>query len=281
MPTASMSLPSVGAMPQPEPGPPETTPLPPFGARQSILIDGRGEVKELRDLGRHRRRSMKGFDRAGLWVSDRLPLALRGHFAIGGRELGLIALVGAVALCVVAALALRSSAAAATPSRPASSLVAATASASVTPLVVPSAKSSGVVVVDVAGAVRHPGVLTLPVGSRVYEALKAAGGARRGTDVSGLNLARVMTDGEQIVVGAKPPPSAARTAADSRSSSIVSINHASESELETLPGVGPVMAKKIIDWREAHGGFSRVEDLKEVAGIGVKTFAKLAPLIGL
>lgn len=221
---------------------------------------------------------MTRVDLVGAWITDRLPMALRGRFTVGARELGLIAFVGALALCVAAGIALRSSAAAATPSHRGTSA----ATTSTPPLVAAHQGSvgSGVVVVDVSGSVVHPGVVRLPAGSRVYEALKAAGGARRGVDVSALNLARVMMDGEQIVVGVKTTV-APGGGASAGSPSVVSINRATESDLDALPGIGPVTAKNIIDWREAHGGFTRIEELEEVTGIGPKTFAKLKSLIGL
>lgn len=231
------------------------------------------------DPGRHRRRSMTRVELAGAWVTDRLPLALRSRVTIGGRELGLIALVGAVALCAAAMVALRASAAAATPAHIGPALVAASARAA--PLIGVSPDAKGSVVVDVAGAVVHPRVVTLPAGSRVYEALKAAGGARRGIDVTGLNLARVVVDGEQIVVGRTAPATSSGGAVTPGVSKVVNINSASESELDELPGVGPVTAKNIIAWRDAHGRFSRIEELEEVTGIGPKTLAKLKPLIGL
>lgn len=261
----------------PDPPTPDPSPL---DVPRAPLIDARADFREIYDQGRHRRRSMTRVELAAGWVNDRLPLMLRGRVSVGARELGLIALVSALALCVVAAIALRSSAAAATPTR--SGQVLASASAPASPLAPARTSSSdaGVVVVDVTGKVARPGVVTLPPGSRVYEALKAAGGARRGVDVTALNLARVMVDGEQIVVGATAGP-VTPGGTKAPSSSTVSINHADETELESLPGVGPVMAKNIIDWREAHGGFTTVDELEEVTGIGPKTLAKLKPLVGL
>jgi competence protein ComEA len=218
---------------------------------------------------------------AAAWLSDRLPLAVRGRVAIGGRELGLVALVGALALCAAAALALRSSAAAASPTaRPPALVSAPTGLAkprSTRPLVAVRSHAGQNVVVDVAGAVRRPRVVTLPTGSRVFEALKAAGGVRRGVDVSSLNLARVLVDGEQILVGRAAPGSAVAHGAPS----VVSLNQASEQDLDALPGIGPVTAKSIVAWRQQHGSFTKVEELQEIDGIGPKTFAKLKPLVGL
>lgn len=218
---------------------------------------------------------------AGAWLSDRLPLGLRGRMALGGRELGLVALVGALGLCVVAVVALRSSAAAATPTTKVSAVSLprpGRPSPSGSPLVTAVRPGTGkMVVVDVAGAVLHPRVVTLPSGSRVFEALKAAGGVKRGVDLTSLNLARVVMDGEQIVVGG----GSAAIPARSGGSTVVSLNHATVSDLDALPGVGPVTAKSIVAWRQQHGSFTRVDELQEIDGIGPKTFAKLKPLVGL
>jgi competence protein ComEA len=148
----------------------------------------------------------------------------------------------------------------------------------------PSASTDGVVVIDVAGRVRSPGVVRLPVGSRVVDALAAAGGVRGGVDLSGINLARVLTDGEQVVVGVEggsptsgPPPGGAPSG-DS-SGAVLDLNTATFEQLDTLPGVGPVLAQRIIDWRTAHGRFSAIEELQEVSGIGEARFADLAPRV--
>lgn len=222
------------------------------------------------------------------WLADRMPLAMRGRLALGGREVGLIALVGAFGLCAAGILAFRSSAAAATPAVHTPALVASSIGASKRPSTGPlvamaGSKARKEVVVDVAGAVVHPGVVTLPVGSRVFEALKAAGGVRRGTDVTSLNLARVVVDGEQILVGRAPIVGAdmSRAGPRQRSSSVVSLNQATEADLDALPGIGPVTAKSIVAWRQQHGSFTKVDELQEIDGIGPKTFAKLKPLVGL
>lgn len=222
------------------------------------------------------------------WLVDRMPAAVQTRITLGGRELGLIALVGAVALCAVAGIALKASAGAATPVTAKPPLVAATLPARgrpTAPLIAPRSGARTTVVVDVAGAVVHPRVVTLPAGARVFEALKAAGGVRRGVDVSALNLARVLVDGEQIVVGrSTAPASVPVTSAPSSSGPsgpVVSLNRATEAELEGLPGIGPVTAKSIVAWRQQHGPFTKVDELQEVDGIGPKTFAKLKPLVQL
>jgi competence protein ComEA len=146
-----------------------------------------------------------------------------------------------------------------------------------------AAAAPATVTVDVAGKVRHPGIAVLDAGSRVVDALEAAGGARPGVDLTGLNLARVLVDGEQVVVGSAPPPGAAAQAVPSGSPSgpatLVNLNTATEAELDTLPDVGPVTAASILQWRDQHGGFTSVDELLEVDGIGEVTLGKLAPYV--
>jgi competence protein ComEA len=129
-----------------------------------------------------------------------------------------------------------------------------------------------VVVVDVAGKVRRPGVATLPAGSRVVDAIRKAGGARPGVDLTGLNLARVLVDGEQILVGVAPVAGVAASASAQPGAadggSLVNLNTATLDQLDGLPGVGPVTAQKILDWRSAHGAFTAIDELLEVDGIG-------------
>ena len=145
---------------------------------------------------------------------------------------------------------------------------------------------SATVVVDVAGKVLKPGVATLPAGSRVIDALTRAGGAQRGVDLSSLNLARVLVDGEQILVGTPTAAAVAPTPTGSAATSTpggatVNLNTADLAGLESLPGVGPVTAQKILDWRNENGRFSSVDELLEVDGIGAKTLADLAPHVTL
>ncbi|QIG42705.1 ComEA family DNA-binding protein [Nocardioides anomalus] len=149
-----------------------------------------------------------------------------------------------------------------------------------------------------AGKVRHPGIAVLDAGARVVDALQAAGGAKPGVDLTGLNLARVLVDGEQVLVGtdpptglaaaASPPPAGSGSGATSTSSAgnapgtpatVVNLNTATEADLDTLPDVGPVTAQSILTWRDQHGGFSSVDELLEVDGIGEVTLGKLAPYV--
>lgn len=138
-------------------------------------------------------------------------------------------------------------------------------------------------VVDVAGKVRRPGIAVLPAGSRVVDALEAAGGPRRGVDLTGLNLARPLVDGEQVLVGVAPVPGVAGTLTSPAPAggSLVNLNSADLAALDTLPGVGPVTAEAIVSWREDNGGFTSVEELLEVDGIGEATLEDLAPLVTL
>ncbi|MFF6881911.1 helix-hairpin-helix domain-containing protein [Streptomyces sp. NPDC012421] len=150
--------------------------------------------------------------------------------------------------------------------------------------------ASAEVVVDVGGKVRRPGVLTLPAGSRVADALRAAGGVRAGADLTGLNRARVLFDGEQVLVGVPgagvpgagpaggsggggPGPGAGASGVP------VSLNTATAEQFDGLPGVGPVLARRIVDHRTEHGGFRSVEELREVDGIGERRYADLQPLV--
>jgi len=136
-------------------------------------------------------------------------------------------------------------------------------------------------VVDVEGTVRRPGVVTLPGGSRVRDALAAAGGLLPGASTTSVNLAEPLSDGEQIVLGGRDGPavggrgSGAAAGAGGR----VNLNSATESDLEGLPGVGPVTAQRILEFRRAHGRFSSVDELREVPGIGPAKFTTLRPRV--
>lgn len=160
----------------------------------------------------------------------------------------------------------------------------------------PEVTASQGAVVHVIGQVAQPGVLTLPVGARVADAVAAAGGALPGADLSAVNLARRVNDGEQIVVGL---PSALTVANEAHStagsatsggtalpaasgvagSGSVNLNHATSEDLQELPRVGPVTAEKIITYRETNGPFTSVEQLLEVPGIGEGTLAGLRDLV--
>jgi competence protein ComEA len=165
-----------------------------------------------------------------------------------------------------------------------------TAGAASSPLVV--------LVVSVAGRVARPGVVRVPDGARVADVLTAAGGAQPGVDLSGLNLARRVVDGEQIAVGVPPAPDAAGHSPSGGSAGAggdgsgaaagpgaagpaakIDLNTASVAQLDTLPGVGPVTAQHIVEWRSRNGRFARVEQLREIDGIGERRFQQLRELV--
>ncbi|WP_248873304.1 helix-hairpin-helix domain-containing protein [Clavibacter nebraskensis] len=140
--------------------------------------------------------------------------------------------------------------------------------------------------VHVVGAVVSPGLFPLAPGSRVVDALAAAHGFADGADTAGVNLARVLSDGEQLVVPrqgetptAAPAGPAVGGAGSASPSAPVDLNTATAEQLETLPRVGPSLAARIIAWRSAHGRFARIADLGRVPGIGDRTLASLTPLV--
>ncbi|MGW4215141.1 helix-hairpin-helix domain-containing protein [Lentzea sp. NPDC004789] len=128
-------------------------------------------------------------------------------------------------------------------------------------------------VVNVIGEVATPGLVTVTSGARVADAVRLAGGLKPGADLHDLNLARKLTDGEQIAVGIPPPAGPAAT------QSKLNLNSATASELDALPGVGPVTAQRIVDHRTRKGPFASVDQLREVEGIGDSKLAKLADLV--
>jgi competence protein ComEA len=165
----------------------------------------------------------------------------------------------------------------------------------------PSASASpAVVVVDVAGKVHRPGVYRLPTGARVDDAIRAAGGALGGVRLDSLNLAARLVDGQQVAVGVPPAVGGPVAGADpgggaagggaaggaggavpdaGTAATPVNLNTATLDQLETLPGVGPVLAQHIVDWRTAHGSFASVDQLDDVPGIGEVKFAALRSLV--
>ncbi|MFL4950464.1 helix-hairpin-helix domain-containing protein [Streptomyces sp. MMS24-I31] len=237
-------------------------------------------------------------ERAALALRERLPLWLQTRCGLERRNV--IAL--SVVLALAAAFALQHFWTGRTQSVRAPEVVRAVApyasrgsgkaAASSAPAALPgaTAPAGAQIVVDVSGKVRHPGIHRLAAGSRVADALLAAGGVRPGTSTDGLNRARLLVDGEQIVVGGPaqgrgPVPAGAAgvgtagpdTAA--RPAAPVSLSTATADQLETLPGVGPVLARHIIDYRTQHGGFRSVDELRQVNGIGDHRFADLRSLV--
>ena len=209
--------------------------------------------------------------------ADKLP---RPRF--GRMHVGVICALLALGLSTAGWLLLRarpvaiaSPADVVTAAAPAQTAVSATPSA---------AKSAAKIVVHVLGAVGDPGLVKLPENSRVQDAINAAGGLTRHADPGELNLAQVLSDGQQVMIGtARDPAGEVReqqgsaTGGGSAGTGALDLNRASQSQLEELPGIGPVIAQTILAWREQHGRFTRIEELQEVDGIGPKTYAQIAP----
>lgn len=143
------------------------------------------------------------------------------------------------------------------------------------------------ILVHVLGAVVEPGIVELTPGARVVDAVAAAGGLATDADPGGVNLARALVDGEQLVVprvGEVPPAAVGGGGADAAGATAggrVSLNHADVATLDTLPRIGPALAQRIIDWREANGPFTDVSQLLEVAGIGDAVYSGLVDLVSL
>ncbi|MBO0827960.1 MAG: helix-hairpin-helix domain-containing protein [Streptosporangiales bacterium] len=210
---------------------------------------------------------------------DRLPPTLRGVRVGPGRR-------GLYALLVVALLAVAVGGASWWRSRSVPSALPPVAVRSVAPSGATAASSATstprLIVVDVVGKVRRPGIVRLPDGSRVYDAIRAAGGVKGRADTSGLNLARRLVDGEQVVVGVAASPGASPPVGGSSSTAPgakVDLNTATLEQLDGLPGVGPVLAQRILDYRTKIGSFASVSQLNEVSGIGPARYADLEPLV--
>ena len=257
--------------------------------------------------GRHAARPLSR--RARVWgaLSDRLSPSMRSAMdgTFSGHHLGVLAVVLATGIAITAWWVLSgrpeqqsvpsvsfgsaSAGSSVPPDTPAASDPAASdpsvsgSASAASPTVTGASVLGQELIVDVAGKVRRPGIVTLPPGSRVFDALEAAGGARPGVDLTSLNLARVLVDGEQLLVGLSPavvPPSPGSTASAGPSATgLVNLNTADQVTLETLPGVGPVTAQAILDWRADNGAFTSVDELLEVDGIGEVTLDELRDLV--
>lgn len=129
------------------------------------------------------------------------------------------------------------------------------------------------IVVQVDGEVAQPGIYHLPAGTRAGDAVRAAGGPTPVADLVALNLARLLRDGDRLTVPARA------TRPDAQAGRRVSVNTAAEAELESLPGIGPVLARRIVAHRRHHGAFARLQDLLQVEGVGPKLLERLRPLI--
>jgi competence protein ComEA len=278
-----------------------------------LVVDG--DLPRETDQGEAFRRP--GARHRGDAVADRVPLAVRAALArsvpdsVRGGRVGL-GKGQAVVVLLLALLALGGAALVVLVSRPdvePAPALAPVAEASGTPVpepgavsvtalpptpatvpVAPAAGGSADLVVHVAGEVARPGVFRLPPGSRVVDAIAAAGGAEEGVDLTPLNLARPLSDGEQVLVGVDPPPGGGSLAGVGGAGPVapsdagpgdprVDLNTATAAQLEELPGVGPVLAGRIVAWREEHGRFTSTDELREVSGIGPKTYEALADLV--
>ena len=144
------------------------------------------------------------------------------------------------------------------------------------------------IVVQVLGPVKRPGVITVPEGTRVNEAIARCGGLTAGADPGQLNLAAVLHDADQVVIGTRAEPggtvrndgaqpAGAGGAPWGSGVAAVDLNTATSEQLDQIPGIGPITAQKILDWREQHGRFTTVTELREIDGIGAKTFARIEP----
>ena len=229
-------------------------------------------------------------------LADRLPAAIRR----ARWSVPVTAAVALLAICGLASLAFAVRTASASPGVPVPARAAPAGSAAPSPSAFGSPASSpapaaartegGEVVVHVVGQVARPGLVRLPSGSRVDDALAAAGGATPEADLTRVNLARVLVDGEQVAVPrpgeALPASSGAgggagpgSTGSADAPAAPVNLNTASLSDLDGLPGIGPVLAQRILDWRQANGRFSSADELGEVAGIGDTLLERLRPLV--
>jgi competence protein ComEA len=251
-------------------------------------------------------------------LSSMVPDTLRGHTRLGPTQLAVVALGLAAALALTCwwlargrATTVGSPPLVSATGSPLAPLTAAPSGAATGVTVItpgatsgtgsgagsgtgsPAASAGAMVTVDVEGKVRHPGIVVVPAGSRVTDALAAAGGVARHRLLAGLNLAAVLVDGQQITVGAPAggavPSSVdgdtagggaaggSASSAGDAAGALVNLNTATADELDTLPGVGPVTAQSILEWRQENGSFTSVQELLEVDGIGPKTLEQIAP----
>ena len=146
---------------------------------------------------------------------------------------------------------------------------------SAAPEIIPITIAEPEIFVDVAGAVNKPGVYTLTGKSRVIDAIKAAGDSAPGADLSTINLARVLNDGEQIYVDSLVMNSSGQRVSKKTPSGPININRATARQLDALDGIGPVIAARIVEYRKINGSFLSVDDLQKVSGIGAAKFAQI------
>lgn len=147
----------------------------------------------------------------------------------------------------------------------------------VTPLINQVEQSK--LIINVAGKVKSPGVYQLPPGSRVIDAIEAAGNQLKGVDISDINLARLLVDGEQILVGGNRLQSSKSVARKITADNPLDINRATLAQLDTLPGIGPVTAQRIIDYRNKVGRINALDELKKISGLGGAKFEEIKSLL--
>jgi competence protein ComEA len=246
-------------------------------------------------------------DRLKSAIVDRLPPTLRGRWAMDrttGIVLAVSVLLGALLIGGWAVLRAKPHEMSVARERPPGTVPGAPEAESVPSIPIAGSSGSGAgrgsgsgagtgtasgsgVIVDVEGKVAKPGVRTLPAGSRILDALNAAGGALPGTDLTALNQAQVLVDGEQVLVGVTPPPQSSAAPGHGKGkksrggTELVHLNLASAEDLEQLPGVGPALAERIVDYRTAHGPFHSVDELRQVSGFGGQRFDNLASMVAL
>jgi competence protein ComEA len=244
-------------------------------------------------------------DRLKSAIVDRLPPTLRGRWAMDrttGIVLAVSVLLGALLIGGWAVLRAKPHEMSVARERPPGTVPGAPEAESVPSIPVATSSGSGFVsgsgsgsgtasgsgvIVDVEGKVAKPGVRSLPTGSRILDALSAAGGALPGTDLTALNQAQVLVDGEQVLVGVTPPPQSSAAPGHGKGkksrggTELVHLNLATAQDLEQLPGVGPALAERIVDYRTAHGPFHSVDELRQVSGFGGQRFDNLASMVAL
>jgi competence protein ComEA len=223
-------------------------------------------------------------------ASDSEPEGAVARWNPGRRGLLAMAVVAALSVCGAGAwvLAARPNRlAAVTAQQTALPAAAASPGGSLASPVTKPTPAGAEVVVDVVGKVRKPGVYRLPAGVRVTDAIAAAGGVAAGLDLSKINLARKLADGEQLAIGVAGAgmsvsgggAASGATGSGTTPGGLVDLNSATVGQLDGLPGVGPVLAQRILDWRTAHGRFDSVDQLRSVSGIGDSKFADLKLLV--
>jgi competence protein ComEA len=204
-------------------------------------------------------------------IADRYPWLRELTTTPSGRALLSLAGVCALCLAMTAWVLLHRPAATAATSYP-------PVTTTLPPMITPTAAG---IIVDVGGRVRHPGLVTLSPGARIADAIEAAGGALRPRDVALVDLAAHVNDGELLLIGVDGAPAGGQgtSGAAADDDAPVNLNTASIDQLDELPGIGPVLAERILDWRTDNGGFHAVEDLDQVSGIGPSLLADLTPLV--